>query len=701
MENEDSIEKKVIDSTAAEKVELNTINLQAENHNELLDKIESLDIDSEDPKLIHEEVKGESGDNEIQKVGSENQGEMSRSMEKAYEEEQEPVFDGTEIPGVEATRTSSTGSLDPDPEAQGSAWPEKAVALGKIVKEKSVVAVSNVFRRLSGSKDEETQNVPDGEGKDDDSNDSSKEEEDKKTGNESKEASKNPLERFGWNPLAMIKRDLSMQGNVEQGEDNSVESPVPPPSMKGRILLYTRLGCMESKDVRLYLQAKNLRYVEINIDVYPSRKLELEKLTGSSAVPKVFFNEVSVGGLAELKAMDEDGSLDEKIKELISEEPSSEAPLPPLSGEDDVSCSGTVDEQATIIKKMKETISVKDRFYKMRRFTNCFLGSEAVDFLSEDQYMERKEAIEFGQQLAKKYFFRHVLDENVFEDGNHLYRFLDHDPIVSSQCYNITKGISDVKPKPVIEIASRLRFLSFAMFEAYTSEDGKHVDYRSIHRSEEFARYLSVVEELQRVELQDLSREEKLAFFINLHNMMAIHAILLWGYPIGAMERRKMLGDFKYVVGGYTYSLSAIQNGILRCNQRPPYNITKPFGGKDPRSKVALPYLEPLIHFTLVCGTRSGPALRCYSPGNIDKELMEAARNFLRNGGLIFDPATKTAYVTIILKWFSVDFGKNEGEVVKHAANYLEPEKSEELLELVANNQLKVTYQPYDWGLNC
>ncbi|MCL7040436.1 hypothetical protein MKW94_017296, partial [Papaver nudicaule] len=65
---------------------------------------------------------------------------------------------------------------------------------------------------------------------------------------------------------------------------------------------------------------------------------------------------------------------------------------------------------------------------------------------------------------------------------------------------------------------------------------------------------------------------------------------------------------------------------------------------------VALPYSEPLIHFTLVYGTRSGPALRCYSPGNIDKELMEAARNFLRNGGLIFDPTTKTASVSKILK---------------------------------------------------
>lgn len=50
---------------------------------------------------------------------------------------------------------------------------------------------------------------------------------------------------------------------------------------------------------------------------------------------------------------------------------------------------------------------------------------------------------------------------------------------------------------------------------------------------------------------------------------------------------------------------------------------------------------------------------------------------------------------------FSIDFGKNELEVLKHASNYLEPTISEALLELLADAQLKVTYQPYDWGLNC
>lgn len=80
--------------------------------------------------------------------------------------------------------------------------------------------------------------------------------------------------------------------------------------------------------------------------------------------------------------------------------------------------------------------------------------------------------------------------ENLFEDGNHFYRFLDDDPIVASQCQNIPRGIITVKPKPITELASRLRFLSYAMFEAYASEDGRHIDYRSMHGSEEFARFL-------------------------------------------------------------------------------------------------------------------------------------------------------------------------------------------------------------------
>ncbi|KAK4341394.1 hypothetical protein RND71_039895 [Anisodus tanguticus] len=622
------------------------------------------------------------------KVGVKSLRETNKNLEEVvYEEEPEPVFDGTEEPRMVVNRSLSAHSVHRDSEAQGSVWPDKAVALTNFVRSKSTVAVSTVLRRLSG--------------KSDDGKDVTAEEDKSKCNEKNAEiqaVSQKTAERSMWNPLSLIGILRDDTGNATEEKEVSAEA-VLPIAMKGRIILYTRLGCKESRQVRRFLHRKRLGYVEVNIDVYPSRKMELEKIAGDSDVPRVFFNEVLIGGWSELKSLDDSGKLSEKIEYVVDEVPSFEAPLPPLSGEDDLSSSGSIDELAVIVKKMKQSIALKDRFYKLRRFTNCFLGSEAVDFLSEDQYLEREEAVEFGRKLSSNLFFQYVLDENVFEDGNHLYRFLDDDPFVS-QCQNIPRGLTEVKPKPMIEISSRLRFLSHAIFEAYASEDGMHVDYRSIHGSEEFARYLRITEELQRVNLIDMPREEKLAFLINLYNMMAIHAILVWGHPSGPMERRKLFGEFKYVIGGCTYSLSAIQNGILRSNQRPPYNLIKPFGVKDKRLKVALPYLEPLIHFALVNGTRSGPALRCYSPGNIDKELVEAARDFLRFGGLIVDLSTNVAYVSKILRWFSVDFGKNEVEVLKHAANYLESSISQALLELLANSQLKVVYQPYDWGLN-
>ena len=86
-----------------------------------------------------------------------------------------------------------------------------------------------------------------------------------------------------------------------------------------------------------------------------------------------------------------------------------------------------------------------------------------------------------------------ISNENVFEDGNNPYRFMEHDPVVSTNCYNFTRGTNDMKPKPPAEIATRLRSLTQAIYEAYTSDHGKHVDYINIGANEEFIRFLFMV----------------------------------------------------------------------------------------------------------------------------------------------------------------------------------------------------------------
>lgn len=334
-------EDKKLDTQLVNDLQEDAVNVEEEKQVESVNEIRSLEIS---------ETKNENGDKEV-----------------SDPEEEEPVFDGTEVPGMESG-------------VQGPAWPEKAVALTQFVRQKSIVAMSTVLRRLSGRSD-------DGQDATDvDTHDS------KVNGDSSPETETQEVpQKSGWNPLSLIGVSRDGGGENKGEPEDAIEDLTVPLVMKGRIIVYTKLGCQVCKEMRRYLHQKRLRYVEINIDVYPTRKLELEKIAGSSDVPKVFFNEVLIGGWNEIRSLEGSGKLEEKIEYVVTETPAYEAPLPPLSGEDDLSSSGAIDELALIVRKMKGSISVKDRFYKMRRFTSCFLGSEAVDFLSEDQYLEREE----------------------------------------------------------------------------------------------------------------------------------------------------------------------------------------------------------------------------------------------------------------------------------------------------------------------
>lgn len=96
------------------------------------------------------------------------------------------------------------------------------------------------------------------------------------------------------------------------------------------------------------------------------------------------------------------------------------------------------------------------------------------------------------------------------------------------------------------------------------------------------------MEDLQRVDPLTLTADEKLVFFLNLYNSMAIHAVIRVGHPGGMIDRRSFFSEFMYVIGGSPYSLSSIMNGILRGNQRPPFSLVKPFGSGDKRLEVTL-----------------------------------------------------------------------------------------------------------------
>ncbi|KAG6759434.1 hypothetical protein POTOM_035912 [Populus tomentosa] len=308
-------------------------------------------------------------------------------------------------------------------------------------------------------------------------------------------------------------------------------------------------------------------------------------------------------------------------------------------------------------------------------------------------------AVEIGKQLARKHFIHHVFGANDFEDGNHYYRFIEHEPFIP-KCHNFRGSTNDGEPKPVVVVGQRLNKIMSAILESYASDDRCLVDYAGISKSEEFRRYVNLAQDLHRVDLLKLSQDEKLAFFLNLHNAMVIHAVIRVGCPEGAIDRRSFYSDFQYIVGGSPYSLNTIKNGVLRSNRRSPYSLVKPFGTGDKRLEVVLPKVNPLIHFGLCNGTRSSPTVRFFTPQGIEAELRCATREFFQSNGIKVDLEKRTVYLTRIIKWFSGDFGQ-EKEIMRWIINYLDATKAGLLTHLLGDGgPVNIVYQDYDWSIN-
>lgn len=66
------------------------------------------------------------------------------------------------------------------------------------------------------------------------------------------------------------------------------------------------------------------------------------------------------------------------------------------------------------------------------------------------------------------------------------------------------------------------------------------VDYKGMSVNPAFERYSELAVQLQRVELLSLSREETLAFFINIYNALVIHGCLRLGAPTNVWQRYRV-----------------------------------------------------------------------------------------------------------------------------------------------------------------
>lgn len=73
--------------------------------------------------------------------------------------------------------------------------------------------------------------------------------------------------------------------------------------VKGRILVYTVVGCPSCMEAKSLLQDRGLSYADVNLDAYPHLRLSVKDRTGQTSVPQIFFNSIHVGGLKDLQTL--------------------------------------------------------------------------------------------------------------------------------------------------------------------------------------------------------------------------------------------------------------------------------------------------------------------------------------------------------------------------------------------------------------
>jgi potassium-dependent mechanosensitive channel len=83
------------------------------------------------------------------------------------------------------------------------------------------------------------------------------------------------------------------------------------------------------------------------------------------------------------------------------------------------------DDLAAVVARLRgpSGLDIEDRRHLLSVYRRCFVGREAVDWLTHHEGLTRSDAVRLGQALVDRGTIHHVLDEHPFRDADLFYRF--------------------------------------------------------------------------------------------------------------------------------------------------------------------------------------------------------------------------------------------------------------------------------------
>jgi hypothetical protein len=189
----------------------------------------------------------------------------------------------------------------------------------------------------------------------------------------------------------------------------------------------------------------------------------------------------------------------------------------------------------------------------------------------------------------------------------------------------------------------------------------------------------------------------RIAFWINLYNVLAIHGVLALGIRESVMEVPSFFWVVAYQVGNFVLTLDEIENGVLRRNAPHPATGSRLFDDDDPRLRLCPSHVDPRIHAALVCASTSCPPVAFYEASKLDAQLELATLNYVASDVEV-DDANQVVRVPITFRYYESDFGRLEGVrlfLLDHARD-----AQRDALEAAFQAGYELDYHRYDWSLN-
>ena len=185
------------------------------------------------------------------------------------------------------------------------------------------------------------------------------------------------------------------------------------------------------------------------------------------------------------------------------------------------------------------------------------------------------------------------------------------------------------------------------------------------------SKHEKIISYIRNKKIIDLSKKEKLAYWINTYNLLTIDLIIKTGETESIKNQGSLFKNVwkknKWLINKKFITLHEIEHEILRK-----------FG-------------DPRIHFAINCASLSCPDLHNepFDAEKIDRQLDDVTYNFLKNNskGLILKDGQ--FFFSKIFKWFPHDFGGKK-KIKQFITNYV-PE---------IKNKKFSGYIEYNWTLN-